>query len=223
MQMGKVLPDAEVYGLDLSPIPAVVKQAAPANVSWMQGNILDIDFDEKVFAPRSVDYIFGRMLFLGINDWAKYFITAARTLKSGGIIEHQDLDYPFYRTGTDTRIDTEWSWVEPAIKGFEKAGLSTTAGSGAAALMEAAGLEIVSRKTFEWSLVATDSVPNSKRMASYAQEKLVPQYPDILRKLLESQNIRGEEFEEMTRQAQRDVLSEEGIHQKYTVTVARKR
>lgn len=78
----------------------------------------------QVFKPKSLDYIFGRMLLLGINDWVRYFSTSARALKSGGIIEHQDLDWAFYRTGTSQRLDTDWEWHKTLMSAIQKPRLS---------------------------------------------------------------------------------------------------
>ncbi|KAI4280042.1 MAG: hypothetical protein L6R38_004757 [Xanthoria sp. 2 TBL-2021] len=85
-----------------------------------KGNILDIEIDHKpsannvlsrsLFKPGNLSYIFHEILFLGINNWALYFTTAYRSLKHGGIIEHQDLDWNFYRGGggDSKSLSDEW-------------------------------------------------------------------------------------------------------------------
>jgi hypothetical protein len=103
---------------------------------------------------------------------------------------------------------------------MDKAGLSTWAGSDVATLMKAAGLEIVSVQTFEFTFVPTPKTPQNVR--TYAREKLVPQFPEMLRKMLGSDGIARDELERLMEQVGRDISSEEGVHQKYTVTVARK-
>lgn len=118
VQLAAILPSTKVYGVDLSPVPEAVQRMAPANASWIIGNILEAGDDKKpgenimsreVFSPGVLDYIFGRMLFLGINDWPEYFSTASRSLKHGGIIKHQDLDWKFYRAGTSECLSDEWA------------------------------------------------------------------------------------------------------------------
>ncbi|KAM7210851.1 methyltransferase domain containing protein [Rhypophila decipiens] len=221
-------PSATIYGLDLSPIPERVLKIAPSNVVWATGNVLDVDKPAAgqvgdIFAPSSLDYIFGRMLFLGINDWTRYFATAARSLSSGGIIEHQDLDWVFYRAGTSERLDTNWDWHHRVLSAAQKTGLSTKAGSGAAAMMKEAGLEIISVQTFEFSFVPSRKTPNSISMGKYVMDKLVPNYPELLRKMLGgADGVSGDDLDRLCKQAVADIQSEEGIHQKYTVTVARK-
>lgn len=175
-----------------------------------------------IFVSTRLDYIFGRMLFLGISDWARYFSIASYSLKSGGIIEHQDLDWKFYRIGTSKCLSDDWPWHQAVISAAEQSGLSTRAGSDAAKLMKGFGLEIISVQTFEFSFVPSRKVPNSQAMGKYVQGKLLPQYPELLRKMLGSQGIMDSDLKKLTEDCLRDINSEEGIHQKYTVTIARK-
>lgn len=230
VQIAGMFPSATVYGLDISPVPEAGRKMAPANAAWAVGNVLDVDYNDpsdtamgrEIFTPGGLDYIFGRMLFLGINDWSRYFAIASHALKSGGIIEHQDLDWKFYRAGTSECLSDKWAWFQAVVSGVEKAGLSTYSGSGAAPIMKDAGLEIISVQTFEFSFVPSTKTPSSQAMSRYVQAKLVPQYPELLRKMLGSQGIAGRELETLTKDCLRDIGSEEGVHQKYTVTIARK-
>lgn len=227
LQMASMLPSTTVYGLDISIVPEATQKKAPANVVWAVGNVLDLDYSQPahntmmrdIFTPQGLDYIFGRMLFLGINDWPRYFSTVHKSLKSGGIIEHQDLDWKFYRVGTSECLSDEWDWHQRVVKGAEESGLSTHAGSGAAQLMEAAGLQVCSVRTFEFSFVPSEKTPNSQAMGQYVQDKLVPQYPELLRRMLGST---CDDLERLTKDCLRAITCEEGVHQKYTVTIAKK-
>ncbi|KAL8921869.1 MAG: hypothetical protein Q9172_003802 [Xanthocarpia lactea] len=229
VQLAAMFPTAKVYGLDLSPIPQAVKSMAPPNVAWAEGNILDVDqqspaddlMSREIFTPANLDYIFGRMLFLGINDWTRYFSTAYQSLKPGGIIEHQDLDWKFYRVGTGECLSDQWEWHKAVIAGAEQTGLSSHAGSKAAGAMEAVGLEVLSVQVYEFSFVPSSKTPKSQAMGRYVQAKLIPQYPDLLRKILGAR-ITGEELERLTKECLHDISCEEGIYQKYIVTIARK-
>lgn len=232
IELARTLPLTKVYGLDISPVPEDVQQAAPPNTVWAVGDVLDVDYDHhgeysdtmrrEIFALNGLDYIFGRMLFLGINDWQRYFYNASTSLKPGGMIEHQDLDWKFYRVGTSECLSDEWEWHRKVVRAAEQSGLSTHAGSNAAHLMEAVGLEIVSIQSFEFSFVPSIKTPNSEAMGRYVQDKLMPQYPELLRRMLGAQGILGEELEELTKNCLRDISCEEGLHQKYTVTIAKK-
>ena len=202
-----------------------MQKIAPANIAWAMGDVLNIDHNkpcDNIFTPGGLDYIFGRMLFVGINNWSRYFSTAYHSLKSGGIIEHQDLDWKFYRVGTSECLSDNWEWHRAVVSGVEESGLSTRTGSGAAPLMKDAGLEISSIQTFEFSFVPSRKAPNSQAIGRYVQAKLVPHYPELLRKMLESQGITGDDLQRLTKDSLRDIVSEEGVHQKYSVTIAKK-
>ncbi|KAI2080439.1 hypothetical protein LOZ36_006505 [Ophidiomyces ophidiicola] len=230
MQLAAMFPHAKVYGLDISPVPKTALDMAPENTVWMVGNVLDMERDDgandpasrDIFTAGGLDYIFGRMLFLGINDWARYFSIASHSLAPGGIIEHQDLDWEFYRAGSSECLSDKWEWHKTVIAAAAQSGLAVHSGSGAAALMKAAGLEVIDVQTFEFSFVPSSKTPNSQAMGRYVQKKLVPNYPELLRKMLGSSGIGWEELERMTAQCLLDIGSEEGLHQKYVVTLARK-
>lgn len=230
VQIARMFPSAKVFGLDISHVPEAVRKTAPANATWATGNVLHVDYNapgedvmsREIFTPGGLDYIFGRMLFLGINNWPQYFSTASHSLSSGGIIEHQDLDWKFYRVGTSECLSDGWEWHRAVVAGAEQSGLSTHAGSDAASLMQDAGLEIISVQTFEFAFVPSSKTPNSQAMGRYVQAKLVPNYPELLRKMLGAKGITGDELERLTKDCLRDINSEEGVHQKYTVTIGRK-
>jgi len=238
LQLAAMFPSAKVYGLDISKVPDSAQQMAPKNITWAVGNVLDLDhgkpdkdrdddqsgsgISRRIFTPGGLDYIFGRMLFLGINNWTQYFSTTARSLKSGGMIEHQDLDWKFYRVGTSECLSDKWEWHRRVVSAAKTAGLAIDAGSNAAPLMKEAGLEVISTQEFEFSFVPTSKTPNSQAMGEYVQAKLIPQYPELLRKMLGAEGIAEEELKRLTGNALRDLASEEGLHQKYTITIGKK-
>ncbi|KAL8786292.1 MAG: hypothetical protein Q9213_002887 [Squamulea squamosa] len=238
VQLAAMFPSAKVYGLDISNVPDLTQQMAPKNVTWVVGDVLDVDNERldkdrdnaqsrsvvstEIFTPGGLDYVFGRMLFLGINNWTRYFSTAARSLSSGGIMEHQDLDWKFYRVNTSECLSDEWEWHRHVVSAAETAGLSVHAGSAAALHMQEAGLEVISVQQFEFSFVPSSKTPDSQPMGRYVQGKLIPQYPELLRKMLGAKGFVGEELKRLTENALRDLASEEGVHQKYTVTIGKK-
>lgn len=230
IQIAGMLPSAKVYGLDISPVPEATQKKAPTNISWAVGNVLDVDINKprddvmsrQIFTPGELDYIFGRMLILGINDWPRYFSIASQSLKSGGIIEHQDVDWELYRVGTSHCLSDNWEWHRNTISGFEQAGFSPHAGSDAASHMKDAGLDVINVQTFEFSFVPSSKVPKSQAMGRYVQAQLVQNYPGMLRKLLSPWDFTSDELNRLTKDCLRDLASEEGLHYKYTVTIGRK-
>lgn len=228
VQLAELFPSAKVCGIDLSPVPESARSGAPANIAWTEGNVLDVDYfrpkgsETEVFAQGSLDYIFSRMLFLGIDDWHKYFGVVSAALAPGGFLEVQDLDWKYYRAGTWECVSDDWGWLKTVRWAVEKARLSTTSGSGAARRMEDYGLEVIFKRTFEFSYSPSSVTLSSQQMGRYVQNTLLPNFPELFRKLLGSQDIPIEEVTRLTNECLKDVNSEPGIHQKYTVTIARK-
>ncbi|KAH6672676.1 S-adenosyl-L-methionine-dependent methyltransferase [Plectosphaerella plurivora] len=86
MDFGDEHPEAEVLGVDLSPIqPAFV----PPNVSFQ------IDDVESEWTYNSkFNFIFGRMLVGSISDWPAFIQRSYDNLEPGGWMELQDITFP---------------------------------------------------------------------------------------------------------------------------------
>lgn len=139
--LGAMFPSAQVYGVDLSPVPPHASSSSPppANVRWVQGNIRDLMLRDPRFAAGSVDYAFHRLLICGMRDWQGYVDDVASMLRPGGWAELQDVDYVFY--GADgERIDRDWGWVRIMRDLAEELGLDIECGSHMAGYMRKAGL-----------------------------------------------------------------------------------
>ncbi|WQF79128.1 Putative S-adenosyl-L-methionine-dependent methyltransferase superfamily [Colletotrichum destructivum] len=88
IDMGDEYPEAEVTGIDLSPIqPAYV----PVNVSF----VVDDAEAEWLYSDDSIDYIHIRNMGAAIKDWDKLLAQAYRCLKPGGWIELQEMKWNF--------------------------------------------------------------------------------------------------------------------------------
>ena len=60
-------PDALVWGIDLSPVPAMHHQK-PKNVTFVQGRFLTLAEGDGRFAKISTDLVFNRLLIFGMTD-----------------------------------------------------------------------------------------------------------------------------------------------------------
>ncbi|UQC76428.1 methyltransferase domain-containing protein [Colletotrichum lupini] len=88
IDMGDEYPEAEVTGIDLSPIqPPYV----PANVAF----IVDDAEAEWLHPENSLDYVHVRNMGAAIKDWEKLLAQAFRALKPGGWIELQEMKWNF--------------------------------------------------------------------------------------------------------------------------------
>src|SRR4051812_7315858 len=69
-RIASTFPKAQVYGLDLSPVPNIREKLQ--NIEYVQGNFNDItgpNGSDARFEKGSFDYIFARLLVLGMTDW----------------------------------------------------------------------------------------------------------------------------------------------------------
>ncbi|KAK1515772.1 TAM domain methyltransferase [Colletotrichum costaricense] len=88
MEMGDDYPEAEIIGLDLSPIQP---EYVPPNVHF---TVDDVEAD-WLHAPNSVDYVHVRNMAPALKDWPRLLSQAYRALKPGGWFEMQDLVFDF--------------------------------------------------------------------------------------------------------------------------------
>ncbi|KAF5487596.1 Secondary metabolism regulator LAE1 [Colletotrichum siamense] len=84
IEMGETYPEADVEGIDLSPIQP---QFVPPNVRF----IVDDAEARWLYANDSVDYIHLRHMAPSIKDWPKLLSQAYRALKPGAWLEIQDI------------------------------------------------------------------------------------------------------------------------------------
>ena len=82
-EFGATFPGASVYGVDLSPVPAV--RPKRENIEYIQGDIIDLAAsggDERL-AKNSFDYVFSRALMAGMTKWDEYFKLCVALAKPG--------------------------------------------------------------------------------------------------------------------------------------------
>ncbi|KAK2030023.1 TAM domain methyltransferase [Colletotrichum zoysiae] len=84
IEMGDAYPEADITGIDLSPIQP---DFVPPNVHFL----VDDAEEEWLYPDDSFDYIHLRHMAAFFKDWPKLLSQAYRVLKPGGWIEFQDL------------------------------------------------------------------------------------------------------------------------------------
>lgn len=82
-EFGAMFPRASVYGVDLSPVPAVRPERE--NIAYIQGDILELAAPggDARLAEHSFDYVFSRALVAGMNKWDEYFKLCVTLAKPG--------------------------------------------------------------------------------------------------------------------------------------------
>lgn len=77
-------PNAQVYGVDLSPVP-IVREKLP-NIEYIQANFDDLTNPREPdsrFGIGTFDYIFSRLLVLGMTNWQDYISRCVALAKPG--------------------------------------------------------------------------------------------------------------------------------------------
>ncbi|KAK1986408.1 methyltransferase domain-containing protein [Colletotrichum cereale] len=115
LNFGDEHPEAEVYGVDLSPtLPGYV----PTNVKFE----ID-DVDEEWMWSHPFDYIHSRIMTASINDWGRYLRQCYDNLVPGGWIELQELDlFAMSDDGTLTEDHALLKWCRLLQGASEKLG-----------------------------------------------------------------------------------------------------
>jgi len=88
-EMATTFPQAQVYGLDLSPVPRVREQLS--NIEYIQGNIMEISgakTRDQRFEDGSFDLVFSRLLIAGMTNW-KGYVERCAALTSPGVSSHR--------------------------------------------------------------------------------------------------------------------------------------
>ncbi|KAH8893673.1 S-adenosyl-L-methionine-dependent methyltransferase [Thozetella sp. PMI_491] len=114
IDMGDEYPEADILGVDLSPIQP----------SWCPPNVRFIVDDveaEWTHPPNSLDYIHIRHMTSSVRDWPKLMSQAYNALKPGGWIELQELRFVIMSDDGTLRDDSQ---LVKFIKGV-KDGLAT--------------------------------------------------------------------------------------------------
>ncbi|TVY41037.1 Secondary metabolism regulator [Lachnellula occidentalis] len=146
-------PEAEVIGVDLSPIQP---NFVPPNLQFQ------IDDIEKEWTfSRNFDFIFSRMMTGAITDWKTYIQNCFDHTEPGGYLEVQDICYPpryIDESGKGTSIE---KWAANMIDGASKLGVAIDSAKGVKKIMEDIGYLDVVETVYQWPM---NTWPADKKM-----------------------------------------------------------
>jgi ubiquinone/menaquinone biosynthesis C-methylase UbiE len=88
-ELSSKYPNAQVYGIDLTPVPSL--RTKLKNTEYIEGDVFKLA-DNKNPDPRfevaSFDYIFSRFLVMGMTEWKKY-VELCASLTAPGVSTRQ--------------------------------------------------------------------------------------------------------------------------------------
>ena len=226
--MSDAYPRATCIGLDLSETPRLRPQAA--NVKFLKGNVTAqtptqwttadgksvLQQDEGLF-----DYVFSRLLILGMTDWQNFLRTEYGLLKPGGWAEVHDLAWDWY-DADGTLVSDEWPWLRRVRNELESGkGMDLSCGKKAKAWMEEAGF--VDVRAYEYIYPFCGSSESSTEMRAYGRfnAKALPiMLDDAIPRVMD--NACSEEKESLLADMRRALLPGKKLHQIFFVTIGRK-
>lgn len=217
---GKAYPSAQVYGVDISPVPE--DPSKPSNVTFIQGLMPEEVIDNQVLREETFDLVFSRLLLGGMAHWQNYVSTAARLLKPGGFMEAQDLALGYFVDGVP--CDEDWTWNSTFIAEGKNQGLDLLCGKHMEGYMRNAGLEVVEVKHYLWpwgEWYADEGHPETQKMGKLSFDTS-SMFEGMVGKLLG----RGKYNQERIKELQSDVLKNlhdgQRKYQWWYVTIGRK-
>lgn len=201
-QLGAAYPHAQVFGIDLSPVPDRPK---PSNVDFIQGDIRKLINKDSRLAAKSFDYVFSRLLVLGMTDWPGYVSDVTSLLKPGGYAEMQDFELKAYVNG-ELCSDT-WPWMVALRKRAVERGLDFDCGRNIKTYMEKAGLVNVQQKRYclpfgTWKMEAR---PETERIGKHAVREYGTLYHHAIPKMLEGAGYSNKDIQGFQKQCKESI------------------
>ncbi|KAJ3545024.1 hypothetical protein NM208_g2720 [Fusarium decemcellulare] len=163
VDFGDEHPDAEVIGIDLSPIQPT---CIPPNVEFVIDDIED-DWDYL----GEFDYVHSRFMNLSIQDWKGYLENIYKNLTPGGYVELQEVDVIMgCDDGTLTEDLTLYKWCRLFDEAAENIGRSFARTDKFKDIMTEVGFIDVVETRFKWPSNQWPKDPKYKELGAWNNE-----------------------------------------------------
>ncbi|KAH7353554.1 S-adenosyl-L-methionine-dependent methyltransferase [Plectosphaerella cucumerina] len=204
MDFGDEHPEAEITGIDLSPIqPSFV----PPNVRF----IVD-DYEDDWIYSEPFQYIHSRMNNSSISDWQTYIRRAYENLSPGGYLEIQDFTLPTSDDGSLTpshALQRSMTLLGQAAAGMGRPFIDLAT---IAPMLRAAGFIDVTEHRFRWPSNAWPRDPLHKSIGAWNHENILSGLQGFLMAALtRGLGWRAEEVDVLAAQARKD-MKDRGVH-----------
>ncbi|KAM3416277.1 hypothetical protein BST61_g7883 [Cercospora zeina] len=233
--IGNRFPDAQVYGLDISPVPTHIR-SHPPNVQFLKGNIstdspeqwLTQDSASKPVLSQSThfDLVFSRLLVCGMTNWPQYINRVHSLLKPGGRVELHDVDWTFYNSLSPTPgepISDNWNWLSVASSVAAKRGMDWTCARHLPQWLSEAGFQDIEVKKYKWPYGGFwQKDPVWRAWGDFVVKEIKGLVWHVIPKTLEGEGYSAEEIAGFREEAVRNVGAEEGKYWHFWVVTGRK-
>lgn len=199
--LGERFPNAQVWGIDISPVPTYHDK--PNKVTFVQGGFQTLASTDVRFAQGSTDLVFSRLLICGMIGWKTYVETSVSTLKPGGYLDIQEIESRWYIE--EEEVGQGWGWWKAYYAALQANRLDPDCAEKIEGWMRDAGMKTVQVKKFSW--------PFTKEQ-KYAYQRMLP-------RILAGQGHSEEKVEAMVGEVMRTV-NVEGLYKKFWVILGQK-
>ena len=231
--MSEAWPHAECIGLDLSKVPELRPHSN--NIRYFQGNATTqkptdwVPNDGRAKLPEdreTFDYVFSRLLILGMAHWPKYIKTEFNLLRPGGWVEVHDLDWDWFDRN-DNIISKNWDWLSRLEEKLEgEKDLDFHCGSRAQKWMKDAGFTNIQVFEYYWPF-GGESEPTieGREFGLYTTVAFPSMMHHMIQRSMADEPPSEEQqqlVERMRAEMRWNVLPEKGKHQIFRVTIGQK-
>lgn len=112
IHLAQTFPSAQIYGLDLAPVPQTSTTPKLPNIQYIQGSIHDLLGQHRDLQPGTFDYIYERYLIATATPWPTYLDQIATLLKPGGWLEMTESSITFYSGSGEVMPTSPGGWFE---------------------------------------------------------------------------------------------------------------
>ena len=160
VQLANRFPDAEVIGVDLSPVPPVHPKSD--NVEYIQDDFRElVRSGDARLQDGTFDYVFSRLLVLGMTDWPGYLRDVVSLLCDGGWVEIHEFEMIATQDINEHIISDDWPAMKALYQLTTRKGLDPKIGSNCNQLMQDCQLRDIREKTYRMPLVEDPTTPET--------------------------------------------------------------
>ena len=224
-------PNAQVFGVDLSKVPKL--RPHEQNVRFLRGNVTaqkptawEVDDGGEKLSQEAgcFDYIFSRLLILGMHDWPEYIRAEFDLVRPGGWVEVHDLDWDWFDRN-DNVISKDWGWLHTLIDTLEKEKrFNLHCGSGAQKWMKEAGFIDVQVFEYRWPFGGqSEPTIEMREFGEYSAVGMPTMLHHMIEKTMADDPLSGERsqmIDRMRAEMRWSLLPEKGKHQTFYVSQA---
>lgn len=221
--LGATYPAAKVYGIDLSPVPDISNTNVNRNVEYILGDVRKLIDQDARLASGTIDFIFSRLLVLGMTGWPGYAREMFSLLRPGGWFEVQDLVVEWYMHGLP--FSGDWEWLQALHITAKKKEMDLHCGRNIKSYMSSVGFVDIQQRRFELPFgtwLAEGEKHETRRIGEHAGREYGMLYYQAVPKMLEGMGYEREKVEGFKEMILRDLGPREGLSFYFYVTVGRK-